>query len=164
MLMRLIIAGLALPAVLAAQVKQERHVVVSGGDVEVGGQMGMSSETVRKLQAALRDAGCDPGTIDGVVGPRTREAIACVRHLESTSGGGRAVTTAPGTTVFTKMIPGPPGQPPIVSGGAKPTAVGTGIPAVLLPSPPPARPAVPTVNGSVDSTLNGKSLGNPRRP
>ncbi len=156
MWMRSAIIALLVPGVLAAQARQGRHVVVSEGEVEIGGQMGMSSATVQKLQNALRDAGCDPGPADGVVGARTRAAIACVRRLDE--------TTAPGTTVFRKMIPGPPGQPPIVPGGAKPTAVGTGIPAVLLPSPAPTRPSVPTVNGSVDSTLSGRPLGNPQRP
>ncbi len=160
MWMRSAVMALLVPGVLAAQARQGRHIVVSEGEVEMGGQMGMSSATVQKVQNALRGAGCDPGPIDGVVGARTRAAIACFRRLD----GRAAATTAPGTTVFTRMIPGPPGQPPIVPGGGKPTAVGAGIPAVLLPSPAPTRPSVPTVNGSVDSTLSGRPLGNPQRP
>jgi peptidoglycan hydrolase-like protein with peptidoglycan-binding domain len=32
-------------------------------------------EAVKSLQTQLRDAGFDPGPIDGVVGPRTRAAL-----------------------------------------------------------------------------------------
>lgn len=30
---------------------------------------------VKKIQEALRDKGNDPGTIDGIIGPKTREAV-----------------------------------------------------------------------------------------
>lgn len=36
---------------------------------------GMSSETVRKAQQALKDKGFDPGPVDGIMGPQTREAV-----------------------------------------------------------------------------------------
>jgi len=37
----------------------------------------LSADQVRQLQAALHDAGCDAGPVDGVVGPRTRQGITC---------------------------------------------------------------------------------------
>ena len=39
--------------------------------------LGLTSTQVTMLQQALKDDGCDPGPIDGIVGPRTRRAIAC---------------------------------------------------------------------------------------
>ena len=35
----------------------------------------LDREDVRVVQRGLRDKGMDPGPIDGVVGPRTREAV-----------------------------------------------------------------------------------------
>ena len=39
--------------------------------------LGLTSTQVTMLQQSLKDDGCDPGAIDGIVGPRTRRAIAC---------------------------------------------------------------------------------------
>jgi peptidoglycan hydrolase-like protein with peptidoglycan-binding domain len=36
---------------------------------------GMSSETVRKAQQALKDKGHDPGPVDGIMGPQTQAAV-----------------------------------------------------------------------------------------
>lgn len=36
---------------------------------------GMSSDTVRKAQQALKDKGFDPGPVDGIMGAQTREAV-----------------------------------------------------------------------------------------
>ena len=36
---------------------------------------GLSSMQARSLQEALRRAGHDPGQVDGVIGPRTQEAL-----------------------------------------------------------------------------------------
>jgi peptidoglycan hydrolase-like protein with peptidoglycan-binding domain len=36
---------------------------------------GMSTDTVRKAQQALKDKGFDPGPVDGIMGPQTREAV-----------------------------------------------------------------------------------------
>jgi peptidoglycan hydrolase-like protein with peptidoglycan-binding domain len=46
----------------------------------------LSADQVRRLQTALNDAGCDAGPADGVMGQRTREAVACglkKKHLGS---------------------------------------------------------------------------------
>ena len=37
----------------------------------------LSADQVRRLQTALNDTGCSAGEADGVVGPRTRRAMAC---------------------------------------------------------------------------------------
>jgi peptidoglycan hydrolase-like protein with peptidoglycan-binding domain len=55
----------------------------TGGAEAMGGVpapttgVGLSADQVRQLQAALNDAGCDAGPVDGVVGPRTRQGITC---------------------------------------------------------------------------------------
>ena len=40
----------------------------------------MSRADIRELQGAMTDAGCAVGSIDGVVGPRTRRALECVKR------------------------------------------------------------------------------------
>lgn len=40
-------------------------------------RLDLSADQVRRLQSALNDAGCDAGTVDGVIGRRTRQAITC---------------------------------------------------------------------------------------
>ncbi len=39
------------------------------------GSVGARAAHVREVQQALRDAGYDPGPIDGIMGPRTRSAL-----------------------------------------------------------------------------------------
>jgi peptidoglycan hydrolase-like protein with peptidoglycan-binding domain len=43
----------------------------------------MSRDTVRKIQRSLRQAGDNPGPIDGIVGPRTQAAL---RHYQQKEG------------------------------------------------------------------------------
>ena len=67
----------------AGQVRSEAR-----GDVALEANRGLSRTQVRQLQESLRSAGCNPGTPDGVFGPRTRQALACVRRqrgIESTN-------------------------------------------------------------------------------
>ncbi len=40
-------------------------------------RLALLADQVRRLQAALNDAGCNAGAVDGVVGGRTRQATAC---------------------------------------------------------------------------------------
>jgi hypothetical protein len=47
---------------------------------------GFSKTQARSLQRALREAGCDPGPVDGIVGPMTERAIACARNAKNVSG------------------------------------------------------------------------------
>jgi peptidoglycan hydrolase-like protein with peptidoglycan-binding domain len=48
--------------------------------------LGLTRTQVTMLQQALRDDGCDPGRIDGIVGPRTRRAIACAYQENDLDG------------------------------------------------------------------------------
>lgn len=47
---------------------------------------GLSSEQAMELQRALSAAGCDAGTADGVVGPKTRRALDCYRRQNNVTG------------------------------------------------------------------------------
>lgn len=40
-------------------------------------RLDLSADQIRRLQAALNDAGCNAGAVDGVLGQRTRRAITC---------------------------------------------------------------------------------------
>ena len=42
--------------------------------------MALSKDQVMQLQTALSGAGCDAGNADGIVGPKTRRAMACARQ------------------------------------------------------------------------------------
>ena len=44
---------------------------------------------VREAQRALRDLGYEPGPVDGIVGPRTREALAKYQRAEQIAVTGR---------------------------------------------------------------------------
>ena len=47
---------------------------------------GLTHAQVRDLQAALAREGCDPGGIDGRMGPQTRRAITCARQARGIDG------------------------------------------------------------------------------
>jgi peptidoglycan hydrolase-like protein with peptidoglycan-binding domain len=47
---------------------------------------GLSSEQAMELQRALSGAGCDAGSADGIVGPKTRRAVDCYRRQRKISG------------------------------------------------------------------------------
>lgn len=44
------------------------------------GNMGLTSDQVQQLQTALQQADCNPGPVDGILGPRTRRAMSCARQ------------------------------------------------------------------------------------
>lgn len=84
-----------LPAVLAAQTDSSRmrgadstrrgvHRQTSFG--EVGHNIRLNHDQVTQLQTALQQANCNPGSIDGVMGPRTRSAMNCYRKNNNISG------------------------------------------------------------------------------
>lgn len=73
------------------QARASARTTESGGSVARGGgrarnQYGLSRDQVSQLQQALQSAGCDPGAIDGVIGGRTRRAMACVRQQKGLTG------------------------------------------------------------------------------
>ena len=45
----------------------------------------LSRENIAQLQTALSEAGCDAGTADGIMGPRTRRALTCARKKNNVS-------------------------------------------------------------------------------
>lgn len=47
--------------------------------------MNLTRDQVTQLQSALSGIGCDPGSADGVMGPRTRRAITCARQKNNVS-------------------------------------------------------------------------------
>ena len=50
--------------------------------------LGLTSDQVQELQQALQSNGCDPGPVDGLIGPRTREAMQCARRQLNVTGTG----------------------------------------------------------------------------
>lgn len=52
----------------------------SAGGRGTGGAMRLSRAQTQQLQEALNGAGCDAGSADGVMGRKTRAAIACARQ------------------------------------------------------------------------------------
>ena len=50
--------------------------------------LGLTTEQVQELQQALQSNGCDPGPVDGIVGPRTRQAMTCARRQLNVTGTG----------------------------------------------------------------------------
>lgn len=65
----------------AARSSRARRYQTSNGSVSLSrGSMGLSSDQIRQLQDALDSDGCSPGPVDGVIGPRTRRAMACARQ------------------------------------------------------------------------------------
>jgi hypothetical protein len=53
-----------------------------------GRNLGLSTDQVKDLQKAINDAGCHAGPVDGMLGPETREGIACVREQKGIQGEG----------------------------------------------------------------------------
>ena len=47
---------------------------------------GLTQDQITQLQTALKQADCDPGPVDGVIGPRTRRAMNCARQKNSVTG------------------------------------------------------------------------------
>ncbi|HET7622303.1 MAG TPA: peptidoglycan-binding domain-containing protein [Gemmatimonadaceae bacterium] len=48
--------------------------------------MGLSTDQVKELQQAINNAGCHAGPVDGIIGHKTREGIACVRQEKGIQG------------------------------------------------------------------------------
>src|ERR1051325_9282821 len=55
--------------------KQVKSMRQSSGESSGMNRRTARAEDIKKVQEALRDKGNDPGTIDGVIGPKTREAL-----------------------------------------------------------------------------------------
>ena len=74
---------------------------------------GFSTEQATELQQALARAGCDVGTIDGLVGQRTLTGIECFRAQQSSTPADlEAVLTALNVSFARPVAPAPPVAPP----------------------------------------------------
>ncbi len=133
----------------AAAIGQTRTQYESGGEILIG-RTAMPRETVKKLQMAARAVGCDPGPIDGVMGPQTQRALACV-HAQS--GPHTVLDTATAPLIAPSAAAAPAARPPAAAGN---TTI------IVVPTPPTGsavivNPPVPTVNSSTDSTISGRN-------
>jgi hypothetical protein len=63
----------------AALEKIARSIESSGGDHSRAAKATQRKEEIRVIQVRLKDAGFDPGTVDGISGPNTRAAVARFR-------------------------------------------------------------------------------------
>ena len=151
----LLLGALAVPALAAAQGhgRRSRRVTTSGGEVALPANPGRASVDVERFQRLLRAEGCDPGVIDGIIGPRTSRAIACARRKDFVPSVPGAAEDADGTEpdVFLRrparsaegaVAPNPPAP------NTTRTII-TGIP-------------VPTTNAAHDSTLGGRNSAHDR--
>src|SRR4030095_14899336 len=57
------------------------------GHMATGAHSTMSSDQVRQIQQALSDRGYNPGPVDGVMGPKTRQAMHNFRQAQGLTGG-----------------------------------------------------------------------------
>lgn len=93
---------------------------------------GMSSETVRKAQQALKDKGHDPGPVDGIMGPQTQAAVKKFQESQANMKGtgqlSQQTLSALGVEGGTEMgsASGTPraAPPPAAGGSATPGAGG----------------------------------------
>ena len=81
------VACLAVPASAAAQ-DTTRTREVATGEIESAriDNRGLTQTQVERLQQRLNEIGCEAGPVDGLIGPRTREAISCARRQENITG------------------------------------------------------------------------------
>lgn len=76
------------PGDTAVADKQDKSMRQSSGETsKMDGRTARSD--VRKIQEALRDKGNDPGVIDGIMGPKTREALKSFQTANSLPASGR---------------------------------------------------------------------------
>lgn len=77
------------PATLSGQApraRSHRHVATASGSIATRGNMGLTGAQIVELQNALNRDGCSAGAADGVMGPRTRRALACARQKNNVTG------------------------------------------------------------------------------
>lgn len=149
----LLLGALAVPALATAQghARTARHSTnTSGGEVALPPNPARASADVEQFQRALRDEGCDPGPIDGIIGPSTARAIACARRkgvVPSAPGASSEPSTVLTRDVFstrTSAVAGEAAEPANAEPAPAARTTVTGIP-------------VPTVNSAHDSTLSGRN-------
>lgn len=86
-----VVVGALVPALLAAQTDSSRmrdssrragrQQQTSAGSIANNSmRTRLNHDQVTQLQTALQNMGCDPGTVDGVMGTHTRTAMSCARQ------------------------------------------------------------------------------------
>jgi hypothetical protein len=48
--------------------------------------MGLSTDQARQLEQAIKDNGCDVGTVDGIIDSDTHDGLACIRRQKNIQG------------------------------------------------------------------------------
>jgi len=82
-----VVAVMAAPSMSVAQ-DTTRTGQVATGEVssERINNLGLDRGQIERLQQRLNEMGCDAGPVDGLIGPRTREAMNCARTRENIAG------------------------------------------------------------------------------
>lgn len=161
----LLLGALAAPALAAAQGhgRKMRRITTSAGEVALPANPGRASAAVERFQTLLRAEGCDPGRIDGIIGPRTSHAIACARRKDF-------VPSAPGATVDTgdtepDVFLRSPSRPAgaVAPNPPAPNTTRTIVTGIPVRSASPAHDSIVGGRSSArDSTLNRVRRGNPQ--
>lgn len=151
----LLLGALTVPALAMAQGHARtarRAAAVSSGEVALPPNPARASADVEQFQRALRDEGCDPGPIDGIIGPSTGRAIACARRKGVVPSAPGASDLSAGATVLRQNVF--PTRPSAVAGQAAvvPTDQAPATGRTIVTGIP-----VPTVNSAQDSTLAGRN-------
>ena len=94
-----VVALAMIPTILAAQTdssrmrgvdtshaRARRHQTAAGEVGRVSRNYGLTQDQVTQLQTALKQDDCNPGPIDGIIGPRTRRAMNCARQKSGVTG------------------------------------------------------------------------------
>ena len=150
-------SGVAVGESLAAALPQDASAVEAS--------LALDRSTRRLIQHGLRNEGFDPGTPDGLFGPRTRAAI---RHWQQSRGASptgylngaeaellRAAATSPPTA--REAPPPPPAGSPVDPGASTTTAPSTPV-AESQPTPAPAA-AIEATNAAETNTQQRTHAG-----
>lgn len=90
---RIVLGMLGVGAVMAAPSMSVAQDTTRTGQVATGevsseriNNLGLGRGQIERLQQRLNEMGCDAGPVDGLIGPRTREAMSCARTRENIAG------------------------------------------------------------------------------
>lgn len=112
------IAGFVLAApALAAEERRSPGSSAHSGMTGATGQQ-MDSQTVRQIQQALQDKGHNVGDVDGVMGPRTREALRQYQQSQGMEGTGRVDQQTVSSLGLSRGAAGASGSPKAGSMGS----------------------------------------------
>lgn len=162
----LLLGALAAPALAAAQGhgRKTRRITTSAGEVALPANPGRASAAVERFQTLLRAEGCDPGRIDGIIGPRTSRAIACARRKDFVpSASGAAVDTGDAEPDVFLRSPSRPAAGAVAPNPPAPNTTRTIVTGIPLPSSGSARDSsVAGRRSARDSAASRVRRGNPQ--